>query len=148
MRQTSLSGHSILVVESEPFIACCLQMILQGAGAHVRRAANTREGLSICHEPALSAAVLDFNDGLRDCDLGIARKLTERGLPFVLYGGLEGDRCDTWPAAPLVSKWTSGAEIVETLRALILPSQSVPLPAAAPSLAAPEGSPAHPLAHI
>ena len=126
MRQTSLSGRSILVVEGEPFIACCLQMILQGAGAHVRRAANAGEGMSICHEAALSAAVLDFKDGLRDCDLGIARRLTERGLPFVLYGGHEGDRCEAWPAAPLVSKWTSGAEIVETLRALILPPNPRP----------------------
>lgn len=120
MRQAALSGRSILVVEGEPFIACCLQMVLQDAGADVRRAASASEGLRISNEPELSAAVLDFKDGLRDCDLGIARRLTERGLPFVLYGSHEGGRCEAWPAAPLVSKWTSGAVIVETLCALIL----------------------------
>jgi hypothetical protein len=99
-------------------------MILQAAGARVCRADNSSDGLKIADRPELSAAVLDFKDGLRDCDLGIARRLAERGLPFVLYGGLEGARCEAWPAAPLVSKWTSGAEIVEALRALMLPPQS------------------------
>jgi CheY-like chemotaxis protein len=138
MRQASLSGRSILVVEGEPFIACCLQMVLQAAGAHVRRVDDSCEGLKVSDRADLSAAVLDFKDGLRDCDLGIARRLAERRLPFVLYGG-EGDgRCDAWPSAPLVSKWTSGAEIVETLCALILPPQSRPSPAVAAALAAPE----------
>jgi hypothetical protein len=113
-------------------------MVLQAAGARVCRADDSREGLRIADRPELSAAVLDFKDGLRDCDLGIARRLTERGLPFVLYGGLEGGRCEAWPAAPLVSKWTSGAEIVEALCSLILPPRSEPLRVVAPALAASE----------
>jgi CheY-like chemotaxis protein len=40
MAKPSLSGRSILVVEGEPFIACCLEMILEAAGADVRRAAS------------------------------------------------------------------------------------------------------------
>src|SRR5512145_188987 len=110
MEQPSLSGRSILVVGGEPFIACCLQMILQAAGADVRRAASPCEGLSLCDLAELSAAVLDFSHGLRDC--GIARRLTERRLPFVLYGGHAGGHCEAWPDVPLVSKWTSGVEIV------------------------------------
>ena len=137
MGQPSLAGRSILVVEGEPFIACCLEMILQAAGADVRRAASSCEGLSLCDRPNLSAAVLDFNDGLRDCDADIARRLTERRLPFLLYGGQAGGPCEAWPAAPRVSKWTTGAEIVEVLRALILPSQSEPLAVVA-------SAPAHP----
>ena len=124
MGQLSLLGRSILVVESEPFIACCLQMVLQSAGGQGRQAANAREGLDICDEPDLSAAVLDFKDGLRDCDLGIACRLTERALPFLLYGGDAAGRCEAWPTAPVVSRWTSGAEIVETLRALLPPPRS------------------------
>jgi hypothetical protein len=108
-------------------------MVLQAAGARVCRADNSREGLRIADRPELSAAVLDFKDGLRDCDLGIARRLTQRGLPFMLYGGHEGDRCEAWPAAPVVSKWKNGAEIVETLCALILRPQSEPRPVVAPS---------------
>jgi hypothetical protein len=136
MAQPSLSGRSILVVEGEPFIACCLEMILQAAGADVRRAASPREGLSLCDRPDLSAAVLDFNDRLRDCDLGIARRLTERRLPFLLYGGKTVGCCKAWPAARRVSKWTSGVEIVETLCTLILPPQFDPLPAPASRLGA------------
>ena len=136
MVQPSLSGRSILVVEGEPFIACCLEVILQAAGADVRRAASPREGLSLCDRPDLSAAVLDFNDRLRDYDLGIARRLTERRLPFLLYGGQVGGRCEAWPAAPLVNKWTSGVEIVEMLCALILAPQSEPLRAPASGLSA------------
>jgi hypothetical protein len=138
MRQSSLSGRSILVVEGEPFIACCLEMILHAAGADVRRAANSCEGLSISDHPELSAAALDFNDGLRDCDVGIARRLTERGLPFMLYGGRAGGRCEAWPDAPLVNRLTSGIEIVETLCALILPPESKPLPVVPSALGAPE----------
>jgi hypothetical protein len=101
-------------------------MILQAAGADIRRAANACEGLSISDEPELCAAVLDFKAGLRECDLSIAYRLTERRLPFLLYGAHAGGRCEAWPNAPLVSKWTSGAEIIEKLRALILPPQSGP----------------------
>ncbi|MGH8429801.1 MAG: hypothetical protein ACREUF_05300 [Solimonas sp.] len=84
--------------------------------------------------------MLDFNNGLRDCDLGIARRLTERRLPFLLYGGHAGGRCEAWPEAPLVSKWTSGAEIVETLCALTLLPQSKPPPVVPSALGAPEAA--------
>lgn len=140
MGQPSLSGHSILLVDGEPFIACCLEMILQAAGADVRRAASPCEGLSLCDQPELSAAVLDFNDGLRDCDLRIACRLTERRLPFLLYGAHADGRCEAWPDAPLVSKWTSGADIVAILCALILPQRRKPLPIVAHALGAPEAA--------
>ena len=102
-----------------------------------------REGLSISDHPELSAAVLDFSDGLKDCDVGIARRLTERGLPFMLYGGHAGGRCEAWPGAPLVSRWTSGIEIVETLCALILPPQSKPPPVVPSALGASEAARPH-----
>jgi hypothetical protein len=126
-------------------------MILQAAGADVRRAATSCEGLSLSDQPELSAAVLDFNDGLRDCDLGIARRLTERRLPFLLYGGHAGGRCEAWPDAPLVSKWTSGVEIVGALCALILPPPSGLLPVVASVPGAAEAGQPHAtraMAHI
>ena len=63
-------------------------MILHAAGANVRRAASSSEGLIISDHPELSAAVLDFNEWSESCDVGIARRLTERGLPFMLYGAM------------------------------------------------------------
>jgi CheY-like chemotaxis protein len=138
MGQSSLASRSILVVEAEPFIASCLEMILHAAGANVRRAASSSEGLIISDHPQLSAAVLDFNEWSESRDVGIARRLTERGLPFMLYGGHAGGRYEAWPHTPLVSRLASGIEIVETLRALILPPQSKPLPVVPSALGAPE----------
>jgi CheY-like chemotaxis protein len=125
--QSSLLGRSILVVADEPFIACCLQMILEAAGAHVRRAADSCDGLRLSDQRELSAAVLDFKEGLGG-GIGIAHRLTERGLPFLLYGGHESSRCEAWPDAPLLSRWANGAEIVETLCALVEPARSKHLP--------------------
>jgi hypothetical protein len=78
MGQSSLTSRSILVVEAEPFIASCLEMILHAAEANERRAASSSEGPIIFDHPELSAAVLDFNEWSESRDVGIARRLTER----------------------------------------------------------------------
>ena len=123
MEHSTLVGSSILVVEDEPFIARCLQMILEGAGAEVHRAVSAREALHFAGQPKLSAAVLDCKHGIRG-DHAVARRLTERGLPFLLYGARQLDRYEAWPDAPVVGKLASGAEIIETLRGLLRPIPS------------------------
>ena len=45
VQQPLLAGYSILVVEDELFIARCLQIVLQGAGAKVHRTVGVREAL-------------------------------------------------------------------------------------------------------
>lgn len=123
MGQSNLVGYSILVVEDEPFIARCLQMVLEAAGAEVRGAANAREALDFASLPNLSAAVLDCKHGIRG-DHAIARRLAQRGLPFVLYGARELNRYEAWPNAPVMGKLASGAEIIAALRGVLRPSQS------------------------
>ena len=123
MQQSALAGYSILVVEDELFIARCLQMVLEAAGAEVRRAPSVREALDFAGQPGLSAAVLDCKHGIRG-DHAIARRLTQRGLPFMLYGARELNRYEAWPNAPVLGKLASGGEIVETLRGLLQPSRS------------------------
>jgi len=123
VQQSALAGYSILVVEDELFIARCLQMVLEAAGAEVRRAPSVREALDFAGQPGLSAAVLDCKHGIRG-DHAIARRLTQRGLPFVLYGARELNRYEAWPNAPVLGKLASGGEIVETLRGLLQPSRS------------------------
>src|SRR2546429_1329593 len=121
--QSALAGYSILVVEDEPFIARCLQMVLEAAGAEVHRAPNVREALDFAGRPNLSAAVLDCKHGIRG-DHAIARRLTDRGLPFVLYGARQLNRYEAWPDAPVMGKLTSGGEIIETLRGVLQPKRS------------------------
>jgi CheY-like chemotaxis protein len=120
VEQSPLEGHSILVVEDEPFIARCLQIVLQGAGAKVHGTACVGEAWTFTEQPRLSAAVLDCKHGIRS-DHTIARRLAERGLPFVFYGASTPSPHEAWPNAPVMGKLTSGAEIVETLRGLLQP---------------------------
>jgi CheY-like chemotaxis protein len=121
VEQSPLEGHSILVVEDEPFIARCLQIVLQGAGAKVHRTACAGEAWTFTDQK-LSAAVLDCKHGIRS-DHTIARRLAERGLPFVFYGAATPSPHEAWPNAPVMGKLASGAEIVETLRGLLQPRQ-------------------------
>ena len=123
MQHSILAGYSILVVEDELFIARCLQMVLEAAGAEVHRASSLREALDIAGKPGLSAAILDCKHGIRS-DHAIARRLTQRGLPFMLYGAREPGRHAAWPNAPVVGKLASGGEIIETLRGLLQPGRS------------------------
>jgi CheY-like chemotaxis protein len=123
VEQPTLAGYSILVVEDEPFIARCLQMVLEAAGAEVQRAGSVREALDVAGQPRLSGAVLDCKHGIR-ADHAIARRLADRGLPFLLYGARELKRYEAWPNAPVVGKLASGAEIIATLRGLLQPKQS------------------------
>ena len=118
MQQSPLSGYSI--VEDELFIARCLQIVLQGAGAKVHRTRSVREAWTFIGEPKLSAAVLDCKHGIRG-DHAIARRLAGRGLPFVFYGAAEPYRHEAWPNAPVMGKLASGAQIVEALRGLLQP---------------------------
>jgi CheY-like chemotaxis protein len=122
VEQSPLEGHSILVVEDEPFIARCLQIVLQGAGAKVHRTACAGEAWTFTDQQKLSAAVLDCKHGIRS-DHTIARRLAERGLPFLFYGTSAPAPHEAWPNAPVMGKLTSGAEIVETLRTLLQPRQ-------------------------
>jgi CheY-like chemotaxis protein len=123
VQKSPLAGYSILVVEDEPFIAHCLQIVLRAAGAKVQSTADEREAWYATDQPKLSAGVLDCKHGIRG-DHTIARRLAERGLPFVFYGAGESYRHAAWPNAPVMGKFTSGAEIVETLRGLLQPPQA------------------------
>jgi CheY-like chemotaxis protein len=146
LEQPPLEGHSILVVEDEPFIARCLQIVLQGAGAEVHRTTCVGEAWTLTDQHKLSAAVLDCKHGIRS-DHTIARRLAERGLPFVFYGASTLAPHDAWPNAPVMGKLTSGAEIVKTLRGLLQPRQPSVAAVAAAGVGAPKTN-AHGMAAV
>ena len=83
-----LQGRWILVVEDQSLVALDIADSLTKAGATVLSAATLEAGLPLAEHPYLAAAILDF--GLRDGDSGVlCARLTERGIPFVVYTGYE-----------------------------------------------------------
>ena len=98
---STLAGRSILVVEEQPFVTRCLQILLEGAGAEVHCAASTSEALRVIDRTVLSAAVLDCSKSAKG-RRRIAQQLARLGLPFVLCKDASQD--EVWPAAPVLMK--------------------------------------------
>ncbi|HYM99651.1 MAG TPA: hypothetical protein VET25_07895 [Aestuariivirgaceae bacterium] len=124
MEKPPLAGCSILVLEEQPFVARCLRILLEDAGAEVHGATSAGEALHCIDRTKLSAAVLDHttgSNGLRR----IAQRLARLGLPFVFCR--DADQNDAWPAAPALIKPVIGVQVVEILFRLIH-TQSEKLP--------------------
>src|SRR5260370_1021411 len=94
MDHSNLAGCSILVVEEEAFLAGCLQVLLEGAGAEVYSAKSAGEALRFLDRKGLSAAVLDYGGSVKDGHQ-IPLRLAALGLPFVFCKNI--GRNDTWP---------------------------------------------------
>ena len=118
----SLCGYSFLVVEHEPMVAVGLQSILEGAGAEVIRVTSAGQALHIVNLMELSAAVLDYGQGVNGGQ-ATARRLTVLGIPFVFWSGRDLSRYAAWPNAPVVSKPAKASEIVSTLHRLLHPNE-------------------------
>lgn len=114
----------MLVVEDEALVALDLALMLEDAGARVlgpepdeqramRRIDGALAGEGVC------AAVLDVNLGGHTCG-GVATRLREVGVPFVLHTG----------------EWRAEGELVEALGAPVVPKP------------APEGAVLHALARV
>lgn len=86
--KTSLTDKRILVVEDEFFLMEDLCRDLQGAGAVViGPAPSVRQALALIEtEPALDAAILDFNLG-GEMAFPVADALLQRECPFVITTG-------------------------------------------------------------
>jgi DNA-binding response OmpR family regulator len=94
VQATSLAGHTILIVEDEPYIALDIATACETVGALVLSAATRKDAACLVEHAALSAAVLDF--GLKDGDAdGLCLRLNERNIPYVLHSGYThcGDAC-------------------------------------------------------
>jgi len=93
-----LSGRSILIVEDEPLIAMDITGALNSARATVLTATTLQEGLRLAEHPALSAAILDLILGDGDA-VALCTRLTERGIPFIVYSGYDAVPAGCKPAA-------------------------------------------------
>lgn len=116
-KSTDLAGTSILIVEDEPLIALDLQTTLEAAGAKVW-CATADAATSIADQVALSAAVLDARPSSSE-HRPIARKLKEKGVPFLFYSTQAPEDVTTVRGAPVVLKPGRPQDIIGAVKLLL-----------------------------
>ena len=123
MDRSTLGGCSILVLEEQPFVARCLRILLEGAGAKVHNATNTDDALyhldrtGLFDRTGLSAAVLSCSETTKG-RRRLVQRLVRLNLPMVFCKDV--DQRDTWPGIPALIKPISGLQLVEILCGLII----------------------------
>jgi CheY-like chemotaxis protein len=79
----------VLVVEDEAVIAMLIEdMVLEFGSEVIGPVARLREALSLAHNAALDAAILDVNVG-GAVIFPVAEVLRERGIPFIFATGYQ-----------------------------------------------------------
>jgi DNA-binding response OmpR family regulator len=119
-----LSDHRILVVEDEALIAFELEDAIREAGGLVAGpVATAAEALLLIDQENPTAAVLDLQLN-PDTSLPVARRLAEKGIPFLFYTAYAKD-IEQWVAVPILKKPVTSAAVVNTLATLVgrLPEQ-------------------------
>jgi DNA-binding response OmpR family regulator len=87
MQRATLERRSILVVEDQPLIAMDISQAFEPTGAAITTTTTLKHALILVEHKGLSGAILDHALGDGDSSLLCAR-LTERGVPFLIYSGL------------------------------------------------------------
>ncbi len=120
MANDNLHGHTILVIEAEPFIRLNLSNSLTAAGARVLSARNAGDALAVIERSELGAAILDFTLGETGCS-EVYQRLVESGVPVVIHTSdptvLVAEKC---PNALVVRKPSPVDALVEILARLCL----------------------------
>lgn len=117
--KSELSGMRILIVEDEYFLAADLADALCAAGAAVIGPAGTLEDAGRALDGRIDAVLLDVN--LRgELAWPVARRLRERGIPFLLATGYGADSVpDELADAPRIEKPYEAKKAVRRLAGLI-----------------------------
>lgn len=118
MQKQKLAGHSILIVEPDPFIAIDLQDTFAHEGARVVTAFRLERALQLAERPALSAAVIDSALGAEDRE-ALCWRLAERKVPFVFYSERMTRGLGDWGDVPLITKPADGNKVVEVVTSLL-----------------------------
>ena len=117
MTRPNLTGASILIVEDEPLIAMDISTAFEGTGAHLTTTNTVRHARLLVEHDGLSAAILDH--ALPDGDsTSLCTRLTERGVPFMIYSGfkkIDGPCKD----APYLMKPASHSQLLDAVETLI-----------------------------
>ena len=114
---TSLSGHTILVVEDEPLIALDIVSGFERAGAAVSVARSLADARNLVEHDGISAAIVDF--GLVDGDAReLCARLDQKHIPFVLHSGYSHTGMASPPAA-VVPKPANPDQLVDAVGQLL-----------------------------
>ncbi|MBW0003836.1 MAG: response regulator [Hyphomicrobiales bacterium] len=116
-----LTGVRLLVVEDDFLILLELESVLVAAGAEIVGACRTlKQALSCAEADGLAAAILDIRLG-RETIAPAARRLKERGVPFLFYtgqGNTDPVRAE-WPGCVLLHKPAEPRNIVAAVCELL-----------------------------
>ena len=119
MEKQKFAGHSILIVEPDPFIAVDLQDTLAQEGARVVTAFRLERALQLAERPMLSAAVIDSAVGAEDRS-ALCWRLAERKVPFVFHSEpVLIPELGEWADVPMITKPADGNKVVEVVANLL-----------------------------
>jgi DNA-binding response OmpR family regulator len=117
MTRPHLKDCTILVVEDEPMIVLDISMAFEESGAHLTTTNTVKHARLLVEHDGLSAAILDH--ALSDGDsTSLCTRLTERGIPFLMYSGYPSIE-DSCKDAPHLAKPASHEQLLDTMEALI-----------------------------
>lgn len=106
----------ILVLEDEALILLDLEQTLMDAGVEtVLVAATNADALTIVDGAVLDAAILDVNLGRGESSYNVARRLQQKGVPFLFSSGTDGVS-EGFENVPLVLKPFTSDQVVNSLR--------------------------------
>ena len=105
----------VLVVEDEALILIDVEQTLADTGvATVLSAVTADDALAIIDAAPLDAAVLDLHLGRDGWSYDIARRLQEKGVPFVFSSG-SVSVADGFHDVPLVTKPFSSEQLIDAI---------------------------------
>ena len=113
----ALGDARILVVEDDFLISMELEAVLRDAGAEIVALCRTvDEALAVADGNEVTVAVLDVRLG-REEVIPVARRLAERGTPFVFYTGqVNTDSLHAeWPSCKIIQKPAHPTAIIRAL---------------------------------
>jgi len=117
MDRSPLQGRSILIVEDEPLITMDLTLAFEHTGAELTSTNTLKHALLLVEHDGLSAVILDHSLGDDDSTL-LCRRLTERGIPYMIYSGYPKSK-DAPADLVYLSKPASHEKIVAAMEGLI-----------------------------
>lgn len=116
----ALQGARILAVEDEFLVLLEIATVLSSAGAFVVKCTTIEQALQAIDKDPPSAAVLDVRMG-GNTIAPVARKLAERGTPFLFYTGqvMGQQALSQWPDARIVSKPAAPGVLIKAVVELL-----------------------------
>jgi DNA-binding response OmpR family regulator len=117
--RASLRPARVLLLEDEPLIAMEEETILKALGLEVVCVRTTDEGLDRLGSGDFDAALLDWKLA-EGSSIGVARRLSEMGVPFVFLTGYQEDAIpDEFKSSPVVRKPFAAEQLRNAVTALM-----------------------------